>query len=65
MTITCPRCGVAFETQATTNTRCRRYRAVVRVGSRQARRSRRAAKPVPDETPDELAGVAVTEVATS
>ncbi len=30
-TITCRRCGLSFETEATTNTRCRRCRAVVRV----------------------------------
>lgn len=37
VTITCPRCGLAFETQATTNTRCRRCRHVVRVGRSPAR----------------------------
>ena len=30
-TITCKRCECSFETEATTNTRCRRCRAVVRV----------------------------------
>lgn len=30
--ITCPSCGFGFETAATTNTRCRRCRKVVRVG---------------------------------
>ncbi len=30
-TLTCKRCGLSFETEATTNTRCRRCRAVVRV----------------------------------
>ena len=30
-TITCKRCGLSFETEATTNTRCRSCRAVVRV----------------------------------
>ena len=30
-TITCKRCGLSFETEATTNTRCRRCRDVVRV----------------------------------
>ena len=30
-TITCKRCGLSFETEAKTNTRCRRCRAVVRV----------------------------------
>ncbi|MGA3354832.1 MAG: hypothetical protein ABSD85_16870 [Acidimicrobiales bacterium] len=29
--IICKRCGLSFETQATTNSRCRRCRAVVRV----------------------------------
>lgn len=31
-TITCPACGLTFETQATTNTRCRRCRKVVNIG---------------------------------
>src|ERR1017187_7108204 len=30
-TIACKRCGCSFETEATTNTRCRRCRTVVRV----------------------------------
>jgi hypothetical protein len=30
-TVTCKRCGISFETEATTNTRCRRCRTVVRV----------------------------------
>ena len=30
-TITCKRCGLSFETEAKTNTRCRRCRTVVRV----------------------------------
>ena len=30
-TITCKHCGCSFETEATTNTRCRRCRTVVRV----------------------------------
>jgi hypothetical protein len=29
--IICPRCGLSFETRATTNTRCRRCRAIMRV----------------------------------
>ncbi len=37
MTIICPRCGLAFESQAKTNTRCRRCRHVVRVGRSPAR----------------------------
>ncbi|MGA3354797.1 MAG: hypothetical protein ABSD85_16690 [Acidimicrobiales bacterium] len=32
-TITCKRCGCSFETEATTNTRCRHCRTVVRVPS--------------------------------
>src|SRR5579862_363059 len=40
MSVSCPRCGLAFETQATTNTRCRRCRYVVRVGSSPARARR-------------------------
>lgn len=31
-TVTCGRCGHSFETQARTNTRCRRCRTVVHVG---------------------------------
>jgi hypothetical protein len=31
ITITCKRCGCSFKTEATTNTRCRRCRTVVRV----------------------------------
>lgn len=37
-TVTCPRCGLAFETAAVTNTRCRRCRTVVQVGPRRAAR---------------------------
>lgn len=32
--ITCPSCGLSFETAATTNTRCRHCRRVVHVGRR-------------------------------
>ncbi|MHB1582995.1 MAG: hypothetical protein ACYCU7_18295 [Acidimicrobiales bacterium] len=32
MIVTCPRCGLAFETEATTNTRCRRCKSVVQIG---------------------------------
>lgn len=31
-TVTCPACGLSFETAATTNTRCRRCRHVCEVG---------------------------------
>lgn len=48
MTITCPRSGLAFETQATTNTRCRRCKSVVRVGSGPAHRPQRGEVPAPD-----------------
>lgn len=53
MTITCPRCGLAFETRATTNTRCRRCKSVVRVGSGPAIRSTRREDPeeLSNETP--------------
>lgn len=34
VTITCPRCGLVFETNAVTNTRCRRCRHVVNIGRR-------------------------------
>lgn len=44
MTVTCPRCGLAFETRATTNTRCRRCKAVVRVGT-STRRTRLVSPP--------------------
>ncbi len=55
MTITCPRCGLAFETRATTNTRCRRCRHVVRVGRSSARpASRQLEETTPDEVTDEL-----------
>ncbi|MDA8300240.1 MAG: hypothetical protein M0005_01550 [Actinomycetota bacterium] len=30
--VTCPACGLSFETAATTNTRCRRCRKVVNIG---------------------------------
>lgn len=38
-TVTCPSCGLGFETAATTNTRCRRCRKVVRVGTGPGRRT--------------------------
>ena len=44
-TITCPTCGLSFETSATTNTRCRRCRKVVNIGSS----PRRAARAEPDD----------------
>jgi len=34
MQITCPSCGLTFDTQATTNTRCRGCRKVVNIGAR-------------------------------
>ena len=40
--VTCPRCGLSFESQATTATRCRSCRYVVRVGSSPSARTRRA-----------------------
>jgi DNA-directed RNA polymerase subunit RPC12/RpoP len=40
MELTCPDCGLTFETQATTNTRCRRCRKVVNIGSRRGRSER-------------------------
>jgi len=33
VTVTCPACGLSFETAATTNTRCRRCRKVVNISS--------------------------------
>jgi hypothetical protein len=38
--ITCPACGLSFETAATTNTRCRRCRKVVNIGSSPRRAAR-------------------------
>lgn len=57
MTISCPSCGLAFETRATTNTRCRRCRHVVRIGRASASRS---VQPVNDDrsTYDPAAGLA-------
>jgi DNA-directed RNA polymerase subunit RPC12/RpoP len=34
MQLTCPACGLTFETEATTNTRCRRCRKVINIGAR-------------------------------
>ena len=34
MQLTCPTCGLNFETQATTNTRCRRCRKVINISTR-------------------------------
>ena len=47
-TISCPSCGFTFETAATTNTRCRRCRKVVRIGAGQ-----RAARSYVDTADDE------------
>jgi hypothetical protein len=63
MTITCPRCGLAFETKATTNTRCRRCKTVVRVGSGQPRQSRSAAEAASSEPLPEMAGSTVLVIA--
>lgn len=51
MTISCPSCGLAFETKATTNTRCRRCKVVVRIGSGplRPRATPRSAEPATDE----------------
>lgn len=38
--LTCPACGLSFETTATTNTRCRRCRKVVNIGASQRRAAR-------------------------
>lgn len=45
--VTCPKCGLTFETRAVTNTRCRRCRYVVNIGRRPAASSpaRRSATP--------------------
>ena len=53
MQLTCPVCGLTFETQATTNTRCRRCRKVVNVG---VRRSRPATFAVTRDDPSEDRG---------
>ena len=63
MNITCPRCDLAFETQATTNTRCRRCKTVVRVGAGPPGQSRRAPQPAPDEPAADLAGDGLIVVA--
>jgi hypothetical protein len=36
-TVTCPACGLSFETTASTNTRCRRCRKVVNIGPGKSR----------------------------
>lgn len=36
MLLTCPACGLSFETQASTNTRCRRCRKVINIGARRS-----------------------------
>lgn len=56
MTITCPRCGLGFESRATTATRCRRCRTVVRVGARRVSPSGRGGEATPDQQAQELAG---------
>lgn len=50
MQLTCPDCGLTFETQASTNTRSRRWRKVVNVGARRTRPPTVAA--TSDDTPD-------------
>lgn len=49
MTISCPRCGLAFETRATTNTRCHRCKTVVRIGSGPSTASRPSVEVATDE----------------
>ena len=49
--ITCPRCGLSFESHATTATRRRSCRYVVRVGSSPSARTRRT-----DASPSEYGG---------
>ena len=49
--ITCPRCGLEFESQATTATRCRSCRYVVRVGNSSSADTRRT-----DASPSEYGG---------
>ena len=51
-TVTCPACGLSFETTATTNTRCRRCRKVVIIGTRSTRavtRSPAASRPMTED----------------
>lgn len=45
MTLACPRCGLAFETRVTTNTRCRWCMTVVRIGPRPEDQLRKTAAP--------------------
>ena len=59
MTITCPRCGLTFESQATTATRCRSCRYVVRVGSSPSARPRRARESSTDYSGGTAGGAAV------
>lgn len=63
MTISCPNCGLAFETQATTNTRCRRCKAVVRIGSRPARPRRTDQQELHQQPPAEFTGGGAVVVA--
>ena len=51
MMITCPSCGLSFESQATTATRCRSCRYVVRLGSSPSAGTRRS-----DASPSEYGG---------
>jgi hypothetical protein len=44
MQVTCPVCGLTFETQATTNTRCRHCRKVINIGVRRGRQELVAAR---------------------
>jgi LSD1 subclass zinc finger protein len=66
VTITCPRCGLAFESQATTATRCPSCRTVVHISrgtssvrSGSSQRPSRAERPYSDSDADDGGGTVV------
>ena len=59
MTISCPRCGLDFETQATTATLCRSCRHVIHVGSAPSARIRRTVGSAPEYRADTAGGTAL------
>jgi DNA-directed RNA polymerase subunit RPC12/RpoP len=59
MEFTCPACGLTFDTQATTNTRCRGCRNVVNIGARS--QSATSARRTSDDTP-EVSGLIIGDV---
>jgi hypothetical protein len=57
MTVRCRRCGHAFETAATTNTRCRQCRTVVNIGRTVARPVEAAGAPMTPDPADNSSGL--------